>query len=311
MAGELKQEFIEAVRLTPDGINDFLETPIPAAPTIGTPTDKDSAIIANGVLSKFLLDLFAPFAGLTPVELLLRIGQHNSVLESAMIAGLEYLEGSDSDEQGLQFIEPTDGGTYSPGEMRFTVAAQNGTPGRVNLTVDGGDPVKMTTEDKGATWRAFQSVDAGEHTAECSAQFDGSEVKIITCVFTITAEGEEPPPGEDPPEQPEGTDDEALDRLHKQILTAYRQLLSFGNLGDPDEYKTRMSAFTAAVSQFLSSITATSPGIAATKQRITDLLNDITTILERSPLTTADLEDATNCASAIMNNINMLKTLLA
>lgn len=87
---DVKQQFINALNTTPEGIDDFLETPIPVVASISNPTDVDGAIVAQGQLAYNINEILRAFGGLTIVELLLRIGQHNSVLQGALLAALEY-----------------------------------------------------------------------------------------------------------------------------------------------------------------------------------------------------------------------------
>lgn len=108
---DVKQSFIDALNTTPDGIDAFLETPIPTVAAFAMPTDVDSSIIAQGKLAYNINEILRAFGGLTPIELLLRIGQHNSVLQGALLAGLEYIE-----QEGYEFtiVSPTPTGIYSP-----------------------------------------------------------------------------------------------------------------------------------------------------------------------------------------------------
>jgi hypothetical protein len=224
MAGALKQTFIEAVRLTPDGIVDFLATPLPAAPTISTPADADAAILASGILSKYLLDLFATFEGLTPIELLLRIGQHNSVLESAMLAGLEYIEGADSAENDITVLEPQDGVSYTPGEMRFIAKVANGFCIGMTLTL-GADPIKMVSTDD--VFTQFVNMEVGDYTATFDASFEDTTTQTASVHFTVAEydpENPPEPPPETPPLPPGGQDRAALDKAISNFEAAYKRM---------------------------------------------------------------------------------------
>ena len=115
---DVKQQFITALNTTPDGIDEFLETPIPTVDSFTKPTDIDSSIIAQGVLAYNINEILRAFGGLTIVELLLRIGQHNSVLQGALLAGLEYIE-----KESFEFtiVSPTPTGIYLVGQdVQFT-----------------------------------------------------------------------------------------------------------------------------------------------------------------------------------------------
>jgi hypothetical protein len=226
MSGELKQQFIEAIRLTPDGIAGFLTTEIPEPPTISTPSDVDSAIIANGLAAKYICDLIAPFAGLTPIELLLRIGQHNSVLESAMLAGLEYLEGANA-AQGFTVLAPQDGGVYLPGEMRIRCEVTNGTCEAITCAIGEGESFDLIERD--GIWQQYVNVEEGELSASFTAYFTDADPAAQIVNFTISVELE-PEPGQPPipieaqPDPPGGTDPDAQDKAHGQVVTALRKL---------------------------------------------------------------------------------------
>jgi hypothetical protein len=201
MADTLKQDFIDLVRLTPDGIQNFLETPIPTAPTIGTPADVDAAIIANGVAAKYILDLFNAYAGYTPIEGILRIGQHNSVLESAMLAGLEYIAEGPEKQKNFTVIEPEDGGIYFPGNLRLTAKAKNGTIAQIACEITGLAPVALESDD-GITFYGFaRTEELNDYAATFTALFDDDTTQAITVNFSISDIEADPKP-----EPPDGGD---------------------------------------------------------------------------------------------------------
>lgn len=232
MAGALKQDFIEAIRLTPDGINNFLEATIPEPPEVSTPADVDAANVACGVLAKYLLDFFRPFAGLTPVELLLRIGQHNTVLESAMLAGLEYIEGANSGENTITILEPAAAGVYSPGEMRFTAIAVNAFCLGMTLAIGDNDPVKMISNND--QWQQYATVITGDYTATVAAQFEDGSTATATVNFSVADADTEPPPAETP-QPPGGDDQEAFDKAVATFKDKYKRLVSLISDGATDQ----------------------------------------------------------------------------
>lgn len=89
-----KDDFISALNELPAGIKAFLTTEIPIAGTpLEMPADSDEAIIRQGEFATALFNLiFHTFGGLTPIELLLRIGQKNEVLQGILLSGLEYVQ---------------------------------------------------------------------------------------------------------------------------------------------------------------------------------------------------------------------------
>jgi uncharacterized membrane protein YgcG len=214
---DLKQTFITAVRTTPAGIAGFLTTPIPEPPTISQPADVDAAIIVNGVCAWFILELFRPFAGLTPVELLLRIGQHNSVLESAMLAGLEYLEDTQA-AQEFEIVEPTEGTAYSAGDFRVTARPKSNTIIK-GLSGAVGAKTFVLKESEGV-WQAWVIIaDAGDYTMTLTATFEtGDPVSKSVNFQVITNPEEEPRP-------PEGVDEPAVTQHETDVDDTYRKVL--------------------------------------------------------------------------------------
>lgn len=76
--------------MLPAGVLSVAEKAIPTAPTIATPTTVDESIIAQGVLSKYLLDVFKEYEGFTPIDLILHIGQRNNVNKAMLLSALEF-----------------------------------------------------------------------------------------------------------------------------------------------------------------------------------------------------------------------------
>jgi hypothetical protein len=303
VAGALKQEFIEAVRLTPDGIVDFLATPLPAAPTISTPADADAAILASGILSKYLLDLFATFEGLTPIELLLRIGQHNSVLESAMLAGLEYIEGADSAENDITVLEPQDGVSYTPGEMRFIAKVSNGFCIGMTLTL-GADPIKMVSQDD--IFTQFVNMEVGDYTATFDASFEDTTTQTASVNFSVEEyDPENPPepplPPEEQPKPPGGTNITSFTRARDHVKSAYTKVIAYTDSENQTMLTEYINQFVAAVTDF-ARIMQQSP---LTLQYAADRAAELIDLVIALPTNGDDLK---NKSSVIMNKINTIFT---
>lgn len=303
MAGALKQNFIEAVRLTPEGIQEFLTTPIPDPPSITTPADVDAAIVANGIAAKYICDLLGAFAGLTPIELLLRIGQHNNVLESAMLAGLEYIEGADSDENDIEVLEPQNGVSYTPGEMRFQAKAINGVCVGMTLALNGGDPIDMIEEDD--AWTQYINMEIGEATTIFSAMFEDETTQTETISFTIAEyDPENPPdpplPPEEQPKPPGGTSDDALQRAFERVRSAYRNVIKavYEDLGGQS-----INELEYAVDVFLEVCQGSS-------SFITTLIADINSVLQELLAAAADEDEELiiYTSSSLMDKVNTLYT---
>lgn len=268
MAAALKTQFIEAVRLMPDGIQDFLTTELPKAPDISTPADVDAANIATGVLSKFLLDVFRPFAGFTPIEMLARIGQHNSVLESAMIAGLEYLgDQADAENQARDFeiIEPEADAAYLPGSLRLIAKLNNSPALQMAVEIEGAAPVSLAS-DNGQDFYGFVRLEeVGSYTATFTALFEDERTQTASVSFAMATEAQ---PGGNPPQQPDGSDlnafesavqilkaaiakamkygDAAAEEIAGTVVAAGRQVVRVGDTVIDTLYGTPSTAYTAA-----------------------------------------------------------------
>ena len=216
-----KQQLIEAFRLMPEGIREFLDKPLPTAPTISTPADVDAAIIASGVLSKMLLDLFATFAGFTPIEMLSRIGQHNSVQEIAMLAGLEYVKGQDGtppdpEDFGVTILEPADGATYLPGTLRIRAKGVNGDLVHCEYKFPDNSPISMDDIGDGVFEGAITLEDQQSYTVTVNGMSSDDLQVTATVGFTITDDPDAEPPG--------GTDDPAVQVAHGRLVDAFRKL---------------------------------------------------------------------------------------
>jgi hypothetical protein len=215
----LKTDFTADLRAVPEGISDFLTTPIPSPPTISQPATVDNAIIVQGVLSYYILELFRPFSGLTPVELLLRIGQHNSVVEAMLLAGLEYLTDSDA-QNDFKFILPEAGKTYAAGVFAVTCQVTNGAAKRMTCVYnDGGEKRRDLPGDNGYFQGSISLMTPGEYTLAVTGDFtkkDSAEITSSTknVTFTVTeSTDEEPPPDEEPPQPPGGKDTVAVEKV--------------------------------------------------------------------------------------------------
>jgi hypothetical protein len=216
MADNIKQTFIEAFRLTPEGITGFLTTPIPTPPTIATPTDVDAAVLANGICAKYILDLFLPFAGLTPVELCLRIGQHNSVLQAGLLAGLQYIDATQT-QKDIKILSPAAGATLLPGDVRLQAKASNGIMTQCAAEIDA---TPYPLDESNGVFEGYATIkEDGTYTATFYGIFgDAQEQKTASVSFTIDAEDEEAQP-------PIGTDKDAISKAQSGFDKAVGDLL--------------------------------------------------------------------------------------
>ena len=171
----MKTAFLDALLADlPVGVSDFMQTSIGTIPTMTIPTTKDDAIIACGKLSAHLNNfLLAPFSGLTPVELLLRIGQKNPVLISGLLAGLEVIAG----EGGrLTILSPKDGDLVSDYDILFKCKGEGITAVTVLITPFG---MELSLTDNAGEWEGGLTdvLPGGGCEATFTATYsDGSEV---------------------------------------------------------------------------------------------------------------------------------------
>jgi hypothetical protein len=232
-----KQDFIAALRDTPSGIKEFLTATIPTPPTVNSPTNEAEANIVQGILAYYILEFFRPFGGMMPVELLLRIGQHNSVGEAILFAGLEYRQESDS-ATSFEVVEPVDGETYAPGDLRVIVRAKSGKLQAATVTVntqpgDGSaQPFTRLTSDEGQAWFGYLSCSAsGDYTIKVEVtigdpaeEMTAQEATLQFSVGDYTSDDEtetEPPDAQ----APGGVDAAAFSQKFGELIDAYEMVM--------------------------------------------------------------------------------------
>lgn len=221
-ADHKKAELIAGLSTLPDGIQNFLEIELPTAPTISTPSDVDAAIVASGVLSKFLLDVFVPYAGLFLAALPLHVGQLNDWHNAGVLANLQQMPGAEdgSENSDLIVISPEEGGEYLPGELRIQVKARQGSIETASVTIDG----ELTELDaEGDTfWGLVHMPDEGAYTAGFLASFaEDRPIASADVAFSISSTAT------DGPAESGGQDDlKALDAAKKTFIGAARDLVT-------------------------------------------------------------------------------------
>ena len=195
-----KLQFIQAWDTElPSGVLDHADTPLPTAPTVSTPTTVDEAIIAQGVLSKYLLDVFAAYDGFTLVDLILHIGQRNAVNKAMLLASIQARD--KGGKHDIAIDEPS-GSTWDLSEniMFCAVELFGDLTGLEEVTVTLTKPDLSTVEagmsnpfDNGEEvfdeenhfYTELGIYDAGEHTLEFSATVNG--YTFTAGPITITA----------------------------------------------------------------------------------------------------------------------------
>lgn len=83
------QQLKDGFAVLPDSITELLDKTLPEPPTISIPTTVDDAIIAQGVLSKYLLDVFKELTGFSIAAAMMHIGQLNTVNQVVALASLQ------------------------------------------------------------------------------------------------------------------------------------------------------------------------------------------------------------------------------
>lgn len=227
----VKSDFIEALRMTPDGIAEFLTTPIPTPPAISQPSTTDDAIIAQGVLSYYFLEFFGAFAGVTPVELFLRIGQHDSVGEGMLLAGLEYL-GESQTQRDFTVEEPVEGTTYAPGDVRVIVNAKNGKIAKVAVTVTTPSTSVVAamgpvTENDNITFMGMaRCEEIGSYTFHVVVTFADKTTGDATIACEVATQGEDTT-------NPEGEDLNAFNAALAILDKAYQDAIGAASQAEP------------------------------------------------------------------------------
>lgn len=234
----LKSTFIESLRQTPEGINAFLNTAIPPLEATTKPTTVDDAQITQGILAHNFNLILKPLEGLTPIELLLRIGQHSNVAEAMLFSGLEYIEDPESAEKDFTIKEPVEGTKYAQGDIRIIVEAKNGTIGSV--TVNCNDPfveeeggiefdVELNADETGTTFYGMARCEGiGEWILTFTVTFNDSEktIKTASVAFEIAVADEDTT-------NPEGEDLTAFNTSLEILDQYYQEVIKAASTSDP------------------------------------------------------------------------------
>ena len=225
----VKADFITALRTTPEGIQGFLTTPIPTLTAISDPADVDAAILAQGILSANINKILQTFEGLTPIELILRVGQHSNVTEAMLFAGLEYIQdaaGANA-QHDFTIVDPTDGQAYTPGNLRVQVAGKNGTLQQVAAEIAGHAPTALDMDAQGTFWGFLRVEELGAATVTCTALFTDGSTDSRSVTVTIAEVVADPQPGQTQPNDSAGGDLNAFQAAKKVFDNAVAKYLRF------------------------------------------------------------------------------------
>lgn len=170
---DAKELLLEALNTDlPAGVLNFLLTECPAVDAISTPSDVESAIIAQGTFCANMNKYLAAFAGLTPIELFLRIGQKSSTLQEIALAGIVLAK--DVKMHTFNVSSPQEGMVYSAGEQAFYIFIENGVDSVNAATVVLNENIYYPLaqhERVQNIYGTIQELDAGSYVADFRVQF--------------------------------------------------------------------------------------------------------------------------------------------
>jgi hypothetical protein len=240
----IKADFIDALRDTPDGIKNFLLTPIPDPPDVEYPTTKDESVVVQGVLAAYVLKAVKPFAGWTPVETMLRVGQHSNPLETITIAVLEYIQDTNKDHK-IELQHPETGKAYLPGDLSIVVKEVNGEPKRVVAIMEN---TSVELNGQSGFWVGTVALETeADYTLNIVASYEKGSDATASATFTIASAGI---PENPTPEPPGGKDKAAANAAKAKADEAYIIFMSGANnidasLDNWDAWKTAVNSFVA------------------------------------------------------------------
>ena len=178
------KEFIDEIHASlPESVSGFLETQIGEIEELTMPETREQAVIVCGQFAAIMNNaLLRPFAGLTPIEVLMRIGQKNAVHIAAMLSGLEAISGSGGK---LTILSPKAGGIY-PNWMEEGFVCTGQGIDSVSVSVGGASLSMSETE---GVWRGSLSkpLDSGKHSAVFTATFNDESTSSKSVEFETTS----------------------------------------------------------------------------------------------------------------------------
>lgn len=186
----VKDQFLQALDEVPEGISGFTDRAIPTFPVVGWPEDVDAAIIAQGQLAANINILLKTFEGLTPVELLLRLGQRNEVMKAMLLAGLQYL--SEQSLHDFTILEPEEGQSYSAGSISFKAQITSGLDDLYLFQVEVDEETFSlgSNEEDETIWEGEKELSEGEYEATFTASFGDTDDPYLvehSVSFSVTA----------------------------------------------------------------------------------------------------------------------------
>ena len=182
-----KQMLQDAFDFLPEGLSEFLNTPIPEMEAGIWPIDDvDTAIIMQGILAYNLNMILSAFEGLHLIKIFMHIAQHNEVLQMLGGTSLKFLW----DEHDFIIIEPNAAVSYAPGENTVSIQITKGadTVESVSCTAylqSNGTVITMQQDDDPSLYIGDITYQAGVYEIYFVVNFAG---RLRSKFVTITVE---------------------------------------------------------------------------------------------------------------------------
>ena len=174
----------------PPGFTDVLGATMPVLADIAVPADVDAAIIAQGLLANYLIEIFNRLGGLELLEVPLRIGEFVPALHAMAAVGLEFVGAKDGGE--ITMIIPTNGAVYYGAltEVRCEVSNVSG------VTVDDGNETFDLSQESGDVWGGLWPFAIGSHSITVTAGEESLSVSFEVAFWdTYPQDGDSIPSG--------------------------------------------------------------------------------------------------------------------
>jgi hypothetical protein len=192
MADNRKIDFIDSLDELSGALNECLGMHIPVVEDFAYPDTVDESIVAQGRLAWNINLILKEFQGLPVVRLLLHIGQYNTVLRSALLAGLEF---TGMGKHTFTIAQPMQD-TFSKGEsfvnIPLSVIITEGEAKSASVNIDCESEnihIPITLEKDGDTWSSDVSMGViGVYTLLFSVHFtDNDYIASQTMEIEIVA----------------------------------------------------------------------------------------------------------------------------
>jgi hypothetical protein len=193
--------FLNSLNVVPTAVLDFVDTPIPDFIETSEPTTVDEAIVTQGILAHNLNDLLMAYSGLPVVDLILRVGQRNTVLQSLLLACLEYRSPDIAGE--FEIVQPENDSWYYDGdEITFQANVTEGLADVTGFRVlfsTGSNTVTLSSEGSGSLFTGTTTLNLSDFTdteesIELAAVFQaefGEATVLHSVSFTLYGGGHE------------------------------------------------------------------------------------------------------------------------